>query len=383
MELSQEKLERYQKSLRALREVTDELLSHMKGRDWSFQRLITDRNGEFSQEKLRAFVEELMSLWTEKVREGTDTDPATGESLAEPWLQERRELYGLYLYLVMRCSLERGAYSDARNGADVKERTDFAFLLEQARQLSRDWCVMAKPDGTCCNELYWGYDAYFGFHLYYTLNDPDVRNSGFCPGNDWSLTPDWRRACQEHDCRLTNDGNMKRLYLKHSLWSSKAEGPKEAPEAEEEAPDEEGEALVLPDEEDEPVEDGYDPLEDDDWYPFPSAEAYYEFQVAGWETRSEEDGRAYRQSVLAMRFQCSEEYRSACERFAELFQNARPEVLRDFYTNLEEIVDLYLAAKEIAPLTDTDKALNVYSRVYDSALQQARRYGRGLKWEAL
>lgn len=46
-------------------------------------------------------------------------------------------------------------------------------------------------------------------------------------------------------------------------------------------------------------------------------------------------------------------------------------------------MDLYLAAKEIAPLTDTDKALNVYSRVYDSALQQARRYGRGLKWEAL
>ena len=106
----QEKLENYHKNLRCLQEVTDELLSHMKGRDWSFRRLATDEKEKFSQDKLQALVAELLDLWAEKVREGTDAVPDTGESLAEPWLRERLELYGLYLYLVMRCSLEKGGY---------------------------------------------------------------------------------------------------------------------------------------------------------------------------------------------------------------------------------------------------------------------------------
>ncbi len=230
MELSQEKLERYQKSLRALREVTDELLSHMKGRDWSFQRLITDRNGEFSQEKLRAFVEELMSLWTEKVREGTDTDPATGESLAEPWLQERRELYGLYLYLVMRCSLCEGAYAKAYPyGSVEKERTDFAFLLEQARRLTRRWCVMAEPDGGKRNELYEGYDEHFGFHLYKTLVDPQRIT------DDSALSPWWKR--QDNLKRLTNEGNMKRIYIRHHSRAFQGSRGKEIAPGKETAPD--------------------------------------------------------------------------------------------------------------------------------------------------
>ena len=158
MELSQERLESYRKNLRCLQEVTEELMSHMKGRDWSFRQEITDKHRKFSQAKLQALVTELLELWTEKVREGTDADPDTGESLAEPWLRERRELYGLYLYLVMRCSLEQGGYTDAWGG-DMKERTDFAFLLEQAKRLSRDWCVLTGPDGARRNELYWGFDA--------------------------------------------------------------------------------------------------------------------------------------------------------------------------------------------------------------------------------
>ena len=108
MELVQEKLENYQKNLRSIREAEDELLSHMKGRDWSFRQSITDERGKPSQEKLQILVTELLDIWAAKVREGTDTDLATGESVAEPWLGERRELYGLYLYLVMRCSLEKG-----------------------------------------------------------------------------------------------------------------------------------------------------------------------------------------------------------------------------------------------------------------------------------
>ena len=89
MESVQEKLENYQKNLRCIREVTDELLCHMKGYDWSFRQSITDQKGKFSQEKLRALVTELLDLWAAKAREGTDTDPDTGESLAEPWLRER------------------------------------------------------------------------------------------------------------------------------------------------------------------------------------------------------------------------------------------------------------------------------------------------------
>lgn len=180
------------------------------------RRSITDKKGKPSQEKLRALVTELLDIWAAKVRERTDADPATQKSLAEPWLQERRELYGLYLCLVMRCSLEKGAYSDARGGAELKERTDFAFLLEQARRLSRDWCVLAGPDGTRRNELYWGYDAHFGFHLYYALHDPDVLKGYVNPGNDWSLTPDWKRVCDQPDSQLTNEGGLKRIYLKNS-----------------------------------------------------------------------------------------------------------------------------------------------------------------------
>lgn len=382
MEVFQKKLENYQKNLRCLQEVTDELLSHMKGRDWSFRRQITDGGKTFSQEKLQALVTEMLEIWTAKVRYGTDANPDTGESLAEPWLQERQELYGLYLYLVMRCSLENEGYNNARQSSDWKERTDFAFLLEQAKRLSQDWCVLAGPDGTRRNELYWGYDTHFGFHLYYALNDPEVLHGRICTGNDWSLTPNWKRACDQPDCPLTNEGNLKRIHLQHLQHSgsrfSRAEPPEGTSAAEEEVPDEE-EELLLPD------EDSYDPAEDDDdWYfPFPSVEVYREFQMAKMDRLEEEGSRELGLTLLAAAFEGPAEYCSACERFAELFQAARPEVLRDFYTDLEEIVDLYLAVKEIAPLTDTNRALNVYSRVYDGALQQAKRYGRGLQWETL
>lgn len=380
MESVQEKLENYQKNLRCVQEVTDELLSHMKGRDWSFRQSVTDKKGKPSQEKLRALVTELLDIWAAKVRECTDADPDTGESLAEPWLQERRELYGLYLFLVMRCSLEKGAYSDARGGAELKERTDFAFLLEQARRLSRDWCVLAGPDGTRRNALYWGYDAYFGFHLYYALHDPGVLKGDVKSGNDWSLTPDWKRACDQPDGRLTNEGSLKRIHLQHSgARFGQAAEPEERPGTEERP--------TPVDEADDPAGDGgafYAPEEDDDWFsPFPSAELYDEFQAAGMDQRLEEDGRALELTLLVAGFEDPAEYCSACERFAELFQAAAPEVLRDFYQDLEEIVDLYLAVKGIAPLTDTSKTLNVYSRIYDGPLQHAKRYGRGPQWETL
>lgn len=101
------------------------------------------------------------------------------------------------------------------------------------------------------------------------------------------------------------------------------------------------------------------------------------------EQLSEEGSRAMELTFLAAGFENSGEYCSACQRFAKLFRAASPEVLRDFCQNLEEIVDLYLAVKGIAPLADTDKAMDVYSRIFDGALRQAKRYGRGIQWNDL
>ena len=46
----------------------DELMCHMKGYDYSFRREITDQKGEFCPEKLHGLVEEMLSLWEEKLR---------------------------------------------------------------------------------------------------------------------------------------------------------------------------------------------------------------------------------------------------------------------------------------------------------------------------
>lgn len=48
------------KNLQCLQKAADELLSHMKGRDWSFRQLITDQKGKFRQEKLQTLVTELL-----------------------------------------------------------------------------------------------------------------------------------------------------------------------------------------------------------------------------------------------------------------------------------------------------------------------------------
>ena len=203
----------YQKNLLCLQEVTERLTGHMKGHGYSFRPQITDGKGNFSQEKLCVLVGELMGGWAEKLQTYMDRDPATGESLAEPYLRERRELYGLYLYLVMRCSLYEGAYVRAYPyGFVSKERTDFAFLLEQARRISRRWCVMAGPDGSKTNELYEGYDTHFGFHLYKTIVDPERES------DDSAMSPWWRLPNTRLNS-MTNEGNMKRIFIRHHSGS--------------------------------------------------------------------------------------------------------------------------------------------------------------------
>ncbi|WP_300800051.1 hypothetical protein [uncultured Acetatifactor sp.] len=430
MKLFQGKQEDYRKNLACMEEVTDRLLGHMKGHGFSFRQEITDSKGDFSQEKLCGLVEELVERWVETLRESTDKDPSTGESLAEPYIRERRELYGLYLYLVMRCSLCQGAYAKAYPyGSVEKERTDFAFLLEQARRLTRRWCVMAEPDGGKRNELYEGYDEHFGFHLYKTLVDPQRIT------DDSALSPWWKR--QNNLKRLTNEGNMKRIYIRHHSRAFQGSRGKEIAPGKETAPDEEtapdkaaapANATVRAEEtaqlkacrdeaetdstdsnssyedgsdggdgyeDDDAYEDfddyddydaygDYDAYEDDnDPYPFPDFETKAEFEAAAMEQWAQEYERADYLASLALSFACKAEYLEACRRFTASFEKARPDVLRDFYQELERIVGLYLAERNLSPLADTDKTLDVYSRVSDGPCRQAGNYERRLQWENL
>lgn len=430
MKLFQGKQEDYRKNLACMEEVTDRLLGHMKGHGFSFRQEITDSKGDFSQEKLCGLVEELVERWVETLRESTDKDPSTGESLAEPYIRERRELYGLYLYLVMRCSLCEGAYAKAYPyGSVEKERTDFAFLLEQARRLTRRWCVMAEPDGGKRNELYEGYDEHFGFHLYKTLVDPQRIT------DDSALSPWWKR--QNNLKRLTNEGNMKRIYIRHHSRAFQGSRGKEIAPGKETAPDEEtapdkaaapANATVRAEEtaqlkacrdeaetdstdsnssyedgsdggdgyeDDDAYEDfddyddydaygDYDAYEDDnDPYPFPDFETKAEFEAAAMEQWAQEYERADYLASLALSFACKAEYLEACRRFTASFEKARPDVLRDFYQELERIVGLYLAERNLSPLADTDKTLDVYSRVSDGPCRQAGNYERRLQWENL
>ena len=442
MKLFQGKQEDYRKNLACMEEVTDRLLGHMKGHGFSFRQEITDSKGDFSQEKLCGLVEELVERWVETLRESTDKDPSTGESLAEPYIRERRELYGLYLYLVMRCSLCEGAYAKAYPyGSVEKERTDFAFLLEQARRLTRRWCVMAEPDGGKRNELYEGYDEHFGFHLYKTLVDPQRIT------DDSALSPWWKR--QDNLKRLTNEGNMKRIYIRHHSRAFQGSRGKEIAPGKETAPDKAAaqaeetaldKAAVPADEtalgkaaaqaektaqpkacrdeaetdsadsnssyedgcdggdgyeDDDAYEDfddyddydaygDYDAYEDDnDPYPFPDFETKAEFEAAAMEQWAQEYERADYLASLALSFACKAEYLEACRRFTASFEKARPDVLRDFYQELERIVGLYLAERNLSPLADTDKTLDVYSRVSDGPCRQAGNYERRLQWENL
>ena len=357
MDISREKRESYQKNLWSLQEVTDKLLGYMKGWDWSFRKEITDRKGRVSQEKLCGLVEILLSRWEEEVRNGTDTDPATGESVAEPYLRARRELYGAYLYLAMRCSLIPGAYNACCGGSE--ERPDFTFLMEQAKWLSQSWCVMAEPDGSKRNELIRGFDAHFGFHLYHVLSDLKRK-----------LTPDYQTPEERLDS-MTDEGNRKRIFYRRL---SPVTATAEIAAEEESEPEEEYDWDVPEDSE---PEDGLWYTEEDD------EAAGLRNSEMELEWLAEEGARLAFLESLAFGIDAQEEYLAACERFVALFQQAGPEVLRDFYEELEQIVNLYLAQREIAPLADTDKTLNIYGRVFDGPYRQAKRYARGIQWNNL
>lgn len=380
MELSKGKLEIYEKNLQCLQDAADELMRHMKGHDYSFRREITDNKGEFCPEKLHGLVEEMLSLWEEMLR---------AKRFAKKWvksyLRTRRELYGLYLYLVMRCSLYQGGYFYAR-GSERNERTVFAFLLEQAKWFSRSWCITDGPDGKRQNEPRNGYDSHFGFHFYspinhyFTFQEVNVGNLD----DDWAMTPPYQRA----ENRQLYSGTVQ---LEETEEPEETEQPQETddPETAEEPQETDG-----PDMDDEELYDDdldydlydYDFDEEDEFLSpldMMDAETRAAWQEAEYEQMSELSGRNWEMLQIILRFEDMNEYCSACRRFEELFKGAETEILRDFCQELEEIVNLYLSQREIAPLADTDKALDVYGLTCEGPLRQARIYGRGLQWEDL
>ncbi len=382
MELSKEKLEIYEKNLQSLQEAADELMRHMKGYDYSFRREITDQKGEFCPEKLRGLVEEMLSLWEKKLR----ANRYVSESWVKSYLRTRRELYGLYFYLVMRCSLCREGYFYAR-GSEQKERTDFAFVLEQAKRFSRSWRITDGPDGTGRNEPWGGYDEHFGFHLYSPINHylTFMELTVGSLDDDWALTPPHLRA-ENRLCSQTAEPE-------ETEQPEDTERPEEANETDmteqsvEEDEPEEDDALFYEDgEEDGSFADAFpDPEEDDFWSPLDELdeEDRAAWQAAEYEQEGELESRNMYLLFLVQNFEDQDEYCCACRRFAELFQKAETQIPRDFSQELEEIVNLYLGQRKIAPLADTDKALDVYSRICKGPLRLAKSYGRGLQWKAL
>lgn len=381
----------YKENLQCIKDVTDRLLDCMKGYRISYRPEITDWKGKFSEKKLSDFVEKLLTIWADKQREGTYQNPATGESLAEPYIRKRKELYSCFLYLIMRCSLEKGAYTLVK-GTELEERTNFAFLLEQAKMLMNAWCVMAYPEGKK-NELFYGYDDIFGLHLYAPV-------MGLYKGYDVGFDRISRLLPMERPAFLTDEGNLKQNALKAIYCGRVPESLTEQKKTDEENAFEE----------ELKNEDGYDVTEDEKGFDNESDymaedieenDEYFEYDyefddgladftsISGWSTEEEYDYKASRvqeqldREILVNDFECQVEYIKKCERFVKLFRQAEAEVLHDFCEDLEEIVTLYLIERGISPMMDTDKVMNVYGIIYDNALQQAESYERRKIWKTI
>lgn len=372
MDISRETLDTYTKNLWCLRDLTDQLMGTMKGQTASYRPLIADRTGKLVQKNLSKLIEEMLSGWAAHVREGIYPDRPGEESAAEPYLRAREELYRLYLSLTMQCSLCSGAYALVGGDEEDPERPDFAYLLEQARQFARTWCVVQDPDGTRHNLPYEGFDACFGFHLFHVLSDPEDRSA------DSFLTPSWKRPCQDIS-QLTNLGNMKRIHRKRL-------SPPPAPADPDGPRHQDGPALEDQEEDWDPYAD-FGPEEDEDYDPFADSWDSVEMPIGVSPIPEDEIDEGDRTSWLlahAARLEGHEEdYLDACKRFVSLYDQADPDVLRGFCDDLEDIVNLYLLVHGLSPLINTDNTLDVYSRLYDYPLQQAQRYARVIQWKRL
>ena len=360
-----EEMESFQKNYWCLREVTERVIESMKGYGWSFRREITGRGGGIDRAKLGALVREIVSGWEEDL---------SGVMGGEEYISPRREILGLYLYLTLRCSVCTGAYGLAC-GYEEQERTDFSYILEKARGFCRGLCVVDRPGEGNRVEPLRGYDGQFGFHLYHTLTDPEDQRS------DSMLTP-WWRAAERTPGEITEGGNLRLVDLR---LAPAAAAPEVRDEADGELPEEELPEEDLPEEdlpeEELPEDDGWEEDIDREYgeFGFPD-----EWSLPGAAERmAEEFERSSKLAEIISRFDGRDEYIAACERFTALLTGASPEVARGLYGDLERAVDIFLIRRGLTVLTDTDKVLDVYSRVFEDPLRQAKRCARAIQWRSI
>lgn len=197
-----EELETYLKNLYCLEKVMTNTVDRMKGYDYSFKQDVTLRRGEFKDGLLSNLIDDMLSNWKKMLRI-RGVNPVTGEDATEPYTSVREELYKAYLYIVMRCSLLDATF--LADGEKQKPCPDFAFVMEQIRRLSRDWCVIKTSNGSRKNVLLEGYGEYFGTHLYPALAGQDRENN---------VLDLFQNTIHDYVSVMTNDGNMKRMFIR-------------------------------------------------------------------------------------------------------------------------------------------------------------------------
>lgn len=69
-----------------------------------------------------------------------------------------------------------------------------------------------------------------------------------------------------------------------------------------------------------------------------------------------------------------DEYLSNCERFVTLFEQAGPDVIHSFCSDIDDIISAALVSIQVPVLLDTDKTLNIYSRIFDGPYRQSKKY---------
>ena len=179
---------------------------------------------------------------------------------------------------------------------------------------------------------------------------------------------------------------MKRMFIQHLRSDFPAVEAEPEETAKESEPAGEQQAAEEYDDGDFIVPDDEGSCEDDLDYD-PDYDLYKNLDMAGltdlWDEWAEEDNNASLLRSIALSFEGREEYLLACKRFVALFVQAGPEVLRGFYDDLDEIVITFLVKRGVSVLLDTDKTLNIYSRIFDGPYQQAKRYARGIRWKSM
>ena len=301
-----------------LQEIMRRTLYAMEGYGASFEQQVTNRKNRFDHAKALDFIDGLIGRWETQLCLGAAQDPDAKQSAVAPYVGARKSLYRNWLYIAIRCSLIRNGYG-AATGTDIREQPTFRFLMDRAEALVRSCCVMAWPDRSVANAPFLGFSNCFGLHFYLPLSGLSAIGPApvDCP------------AC------ITGTGSIKPHMLGDAYGDVE---PSEDAGTDEDYGDE---------------EDDFRPEDE-----FLGDDAEHMSQL----------------ECLCATFVDKDGYLQRCDRFMELFRCANPDVMHTFRDDLAEIFSLYLTERGACPMSDTDAALDVYSRIYDNAYHAAGRY---------